>query len=100
MSQNEDAERLECKKKTKISLQNFKKLKNVLEKLEQKELQLQKNKQEIKNWKLFKTDQEELLDERVAVITEVSFVYFLFIMYKFYCKFFLFHFFLADKRFL
>ena len=100
MSKREDAERLEYKNKTKISLQNFKKLQNVLEKLERKELELQKNKEKIKKWRLFKTEQKDLLVQRAAVITEVSFVYFLFIMYKFYCRFFLFDFFLADKRFL
>ena len=85
MSQTQDAERLECIKKTKISLRNFKKLKTVLENLEQKELQLKKNKQKIKTWKVFKSDQKELLQRRDSVIAEVSFLYFLFIMYKYYC---------------
>ena len=59
MSKQVDAERLQFKKKTQISLQNLKKLQEVLEKLERKELELQKNKEKIKKWKLFRAEQKD-----------------------------------------
>ena len=50
MSKQLNAERLQFKKKTQISLQNLKKLQEVSEKLEKKELELQKNKEQIKKF--------------------------------------------------
>ena len=84
MSKQLSAEHLQFKKKTQISLQNLKKLQEVSEKLEEKELELQKNKEKIKKWKIFRGEQKDLLAERAAVIEEVSFV-------LFFCLFFIYY---------
>ena len=105
MSQQLNARRLEYKQKTKITLKNLTKLKEISQQLENKEREFENNKETIQKWTVFQGKNNNLIAQHAALLQEVILFSFVFCLFTFtMCKacgraFFIRFFFNAERRF-